>query len=153
MIITKTTRIERAKNSATLDQFMYSMFDLNIYGVQKVLEDDGNFLGKSKMAFVSNLNSKFIELKDKDICGINVHSGISIDTLPGCDVIEIRFVTNPDLLDENGIFFSKPNDPAQTGEHILRYVLKMKDGKICTIRRTSKFIAVQNYGDEQLSFN
>lgn len=152
MIISKVSRKDRQRNAATLDQLHFSLFDLNIYGVQRLLSETGTFLGQSKMRFVSQLNSKFNQLKDLDICGINIHSGLSLDVLPGCDVVEVRYLTNPDLLDENGLYFSEPDSQKREGEFIIRFVVQMKAGEIIGVRRVSKYLPIMNWGEEQMFF-
>ena len=99
MLIQKTTHIERFKNTGTMDQLLFSFFDTSILGFKRALSEDGVFLGRNKMKFLSRLNSKFNELKEEEICGINIHSGFCLDQMPGCEVLEVRYAIVHDLLD------------------------------------------------------
>lgn len=144
MLIQKTTPIERKKNSATLDQLLFSFFDANITGVKNALSEEGIFLGRSKLQFLSKLNTIFSYVKAEGIDAVSVHLGISVDVLPGCEMFEVRYIISPDLLDENGMNHSQPNDPVREGEVVIRFAFKFLDGKIVEIRRTRSFIAMQS---------
>ena len=140
MLIQKTTRAERIKNTVAMDQLMFSFFDINILGIKRLLCEDGDFLGKTKMIFLASLNTKFNELKEKGICGISIHTGICLDQLPGCEVLEVRYASSEKLLDENGMFWSQLGSPQRKEEGIIRYAFKHSDGKVCKICLTRKFI-------------
>ena len=143
MLIQKTTKSERLKNGATLDQLMFSFFDLSILGFKRVLSEKGMYLGKSKMEFLSRLNTRFNKLKEQEICGIGIHSGICIDYMPGCEVIEIRYATSHDLLDENGAFSSTPNTVKRPGEVVIRFAFQMKEGKVTCIKKTGEYLVIK----------
>lgn len=149
MFIQKTTRQERVKNTHLIDQLDFCFFDRNIAGIKSVLSDKGVFLGKSKLAFLSSLNSLFIELREKGVCGVNIHSGICIDTLPGCEVIEVRYALSSDLLDENGAYFTSAKCPERKGEVVLRLALQFSQGEVISIRRTNAYIEKNFIDPEQ----
>jgi hypothetical protein len=140
MLIQKTTQEDRMKNTLTLEQLMFSFFDLNILGFKRVLSDQGVFTGKSKMAFLSSLNSKFNEIKEQNIHGINIFNGISLDKLPGCEVLEVRYALNSELLDENGLYFTDQKSPAREGEVILRFAFRFEAGKVAEIQYSRAFV-------------
>ena len=59
MLIQKTTRAERLKNTVAMEQLLFSFFDTSILGFKQIMCDDGDFLGKTKMYFLARLNTKF----------------------------------------------------------------------------------------------
>ncbi len=140
MLVQKTTHAERIKNGIGLDQLLFSLYDLNILGFKKVLSEEGTFMGRDKMKFLAKLNSRFNELKEEHISGISIHSGICIDTMPGCEVFEARYGTTDNLLDETGEFLSYPNTPARKGEVVFRFAFQFKDGKVISIKSTGNYL-------------
>ena len=154
MLIQKTTKSERLKNTAALDQLMFSFFDANILGFKRVLADDGIFLGKSKMEFLSRLNTKFNSLKEKGVHGVGIHTGICVDRMPGCEVFEVRYALSHDLLDKNGMYFSKANSAARENETVLRFSFRLKGGKIVEINRTRLYhLATPKKCDSEINYN
>ena len=155
MLIQKTTRSERQKNNVVMEQLVFSFFDTNILGFKRILCDDGDFLGKTKMYFLARLNTKFNEIKDKGICGIIIHTGICLDQLPGCELLEVRYALSDELLDENGMFLCELGLPQRKGEAIIRFAYKFKNGKVCAIRATTRFIPItkQEMEETEMSKN
>tara|TARA_Y100000385_G_C12706342_1_gene472696 strand:+ start:80 stop:544 length:465 start_codon:yes stop_codon:yes gene_type:complete len=154
MLIQKTTEHDRKINTNAYDQMMFSFFDVNILGFKRSLCDSGEFLGKSKLAFLSLLNTKFNELIEKEICGACIHTGISVDQLPGCEVMEVRYALSHDLLDENGMFRCLANSPIRENEVVIRLAFQFKEGKVIRIARTRKYHQVGANGcDKRSSFN
>jgi hypothetical protein len=142
MLIQKTTQEDRMKNTQAFDQLLYSFFDLNILGIKRVLHDEGVFAEKGKVHFLARLNSKFNEIKEQEILGINVFNGISLDTLPGCEVLEVRYALNGELLDENGFYVVIPKTPPREGEVVIRYAFRFEAGKVVEIQSSRAFVQI-----------
>lgn len=150
MLIQKTTAHERKVNTNAYDQLMFSFFDLNILGFKRSLSDDGVFLGKSKMAFLARLNTTFNEMREKTVHGACILTGICIDKLPGCEVMEVHYALSHDLLDENGMFFAEANAPTREKEMVIRFAFQFKEGKVVKLAKTTSYLPNkgQNTTDE-----
>ena len=153
MLISRTTEKERKINTNAYDQMMFSLFDINILGFKRSLCENGVFLGKSKIEFLSGLNSKFNDLREKEICGACIHTGISVDRLPGCEVMEIRYALSHDLLDENGMFRCLANSPIRENEVVIRFAFQFKEGKVIRIERTRKYLKIGEKDSDRTSLN
>jgi len=153
MLIQKTTHIERVKNTGTMDQLLFSFFDTSILGFKRALSEDGVFLGRNKMKFLSRLNSKFNELKEEEICGINIHSGFCLDQMPGCEVLEVRYAIVHDLLDENGKFTSEPNTRKRDGEIVARFAFRLVDGSVIAIKPCRVFMTTNKLTNKNNDVN
>lgn len=153
MKIQKTTQTERLKNTQAMDQLLYSFFDTNILGFKRILCEEGKFLGKPKMSFLAHLNTKFNELKEKGICGIGIHTGICLDRLPGCEILEVHYALSDELLDENGMFWCELGAPQRKGEIIIRFAFQLNDGKVCDIQSTRIFIPLNKKEMEESQIN
>ena len=136
-----------------MDQLIFSLYDLNIPGLKRVLCDDGEFFGKTKMAFIARLNSKFNQLKEGGICGISLHCGICLDFLPGCEIIEVRYALSENLFDENGMYWSQLGFPQRKGEVIIRFACKYSDGKVSKICLSRKFIPYNKKETESIEIS
>ncbi|MDG1056186.1 MAG: hypothetical protein P8O83_00540, partial [Flavobacteriaceae bacterium] len=82
------------------------------------------------------------KLKEEGINGVGIHKGICVDSMPGSEVFEVRYVLSLDLLDENGMDFSEPNAPVRHGEVVLKFAFKFKDGKVTEIKKTRNYLAI-----------
>jgi hypothetical protein len=107
------------------------------------------------MAFLASLNSKFNEIKEHDILGIIVCNGISMDALPGCEVLEVHYALSEELLDENGFFYAKAKTPPRKGEVVLRYAFRFKEGKVVDVQRTREFVQINKLcnSEDKLIYN
>lgn len=154
MFIHKTTREERLKNGAVLDKIMFSLFDANATAIKEILSERGTFLGNNKIQFLSKLNSYFVFLKDKGIKGVGIHFGICVDTLPGCEVMEVRYALSNNLLNEEGLYFSKAMSSLGEGEEMIRFAFRLRNGKVEEIKSSGKYLLKKpNEIDDDLNLN
>lgn len=146
MFIQKVTEEARKKNSNTLDKFVYSLFDTNILGVKHQLSEKGVFMGLSKEKFLAKLNTLFSSIKEKGVQGAMVHVGVSLDVMPGCEVVEIAYAFTSEYLGEYGIYFREIGSPARKNEMILRFALKFNEGQITQIKQCRNVISKHAIG-------
>ena len=139
MNIRKTTKSEREFNSQTLLVLMYAFYDMNVQVIGRYLADNGVFMNKSKQQFLAWLNSQFEELKSQYSEQVTSYGGICEDYIPGADTLEIRYLLNPDFLDQLPITFGKKGSPAQEGEVVFRFAFEIFNGMVFRIARTKKY--------------
>ena len=153
MKIQKTTPVERLKNDLMLTQLTYMFYAASVDGFDKLLSEEGNFLNLSKMRFLANLNGYFNGLQNGQIFGVCVLHGICLDSLPGCEMLEIRYATEYGLIDDNGVYMFPPNSELREGEKRLRLVFRMEDSKIVEIKETRKFISKIKFNQKEIIYN
>lgn len=155
MEITKTTSQERKANDRALEQVIFAFYTMEIEGVKTHLGDEGKFFGYDKTMFLARLNSFFNTMAFGELFGICAKKGICLDYLPGCIVIEVRYVTDMSLVNEEGMYSFKMNDPVQEGEVRKVFACKMKNGKIVEITNTKKYAEIQQLveADDNIVYN
>ena len=131
MTTLKISKIERLENSNLLNNLVYCVADLNAAAAGKLMHDDGNFYGVSKIRFLGRLNSNFLKLKKKGY-EIIINKAICINPLPGAECIEIRLFPQENIEFED---LSPPKEvefgsPSREDELVLRFTAEFENGKI-----------------------
>ena len=153
MEIKRVSIHEKMANSRALDCFIFSLVHPNIDGVKNVLGYDGSFSGVNKVMFLGKMNLFFSELSNVHIEDVVVNRGVCMDTLPGADVIEIRYAKSRSFFDEHG---RNPNDlgePRDGDEIVLRFAVSLCDGRINNISSTKLFKASEMCQTDNLMLN
>lgn len=151
--VTKTSPIEQSMNSRMLDIFMYSFIEPSLDGLKDALHDDGSFVGFSKDHFIAKVQKLFYSLDKHRIKRVIVNRGICLDTIPGADVLELRFASEDYEFDEFGSSPKKLGDKAGGDEVVLRFAFHFDEGKIKKVSRTRRFIDGLNFKAESILDN
>lgn len=122
---------EQRLNSQVQDRFVKAMQMRSIDELELLLDDEGNFLGKTKneyLIFLIEFSRKQLHLKFIH----QINYGVSVKDYPGTEVLEFRYVgldylNSLDLMETH--FGSKPYPK----EVVLHYALRFEKGKISKI--------------------
>ena len=153
MEINRVSIHEKMANSRALDCFIFSLVHPNIDGIKNVLDYNGNFLGGNKIMFLGKMNLFFSELKSVNIEDVIVNRGVCMDTLPGADVIEIRYAKSSSFFNEHGKNPNKLGEPRDYDEIVLRFAVSLLRGNINRISTTKIFKASEMFQTDHLMAN
>lgn len=136
--IIKSSASEQRQYSRLTNYFVHAFNGSNVDAIKDMLHDDGLFLGKySKSRMLGEFYNMFFG-KDH-IKYIFHHSrvnrGISLDKLPGAEVVEIR--TSNDEFSKPKL--GEPADPKKE-ERVFRFCFRFKDDLIYDIQVPKHFI-------------
>lgn len=151
--VTTVTIFEKHTNSRALDVFMFSFIEPCLDGLKDCLHADGEFLGYSKHLFIAKTQKLFYSLNDKNVKRVFVNRGICLDSIPGADVLEIRFALEGFEFDDLGCYTKELGDGADQFEIVLRFSFEFKDGKIFKVCKTKSFTGGLNYKSESILEN
>lgn len=91
MIEVKRVKIEdRRTNSNVFEKLLLSFVDPNLQEISKLLADDGEFVGLSKMKYLATVNRMFTIIEEEN-CEIDIKQGVSLDGVPGAEAVEIKY--------------------------------------------------------------
>ena len=151
--VTKTSPIEKSMNSRVLDIFMFSFIEPSLDGLKDALHDEGSFLGCSKSHYLAKIQKFFYALNDKKMNQVIVNRGICLDTLPGADVLEIRYRNHSVVEDNDKYPLKKLGQKADPDEYVLRFAILFEDGKINRVCKTRHFVDDLNYTSDSVLDN
>jgi hypothetical protein len=139
MTNTVITTEQRQLNSLIQEKFIYAMMRRSLNEVKNLLDDRGVFLNKNKLGYLAELEG--ILNSQSGLSVVNqLNFGISLDTIPGAEVIEFRFIgfKEIDILDfppEVSLGTTPRKD-----EIVLRFVLQFEKNKIVKICTSRKYL-------------
>lgn len=139
MIEVKKVKTEdRRTNSNVFEKLLLSFVDPNLQEISKLLADDGEFVGLSKMKYLATVNRMFTIIEE-DQCEVDIKQGVALDGVPGGEAAEIKYWI--------GNHYSKKTmeilgDGNKSDDVItLSFCCEFKEGKVLKIMKPRQIIS------------
>lgn len=140
----KEDRAKCAQVDYLVQKLIFCLIDNKTPLASDLLADDGVFLGSSKLRFLGKINTVLSPLKVGEYT-LAVHDGISLGSLPGARVIEVRFLNDAKVLTEQAIQFPPLGTPPRENEIVLSFAIYIEGEHIKKITRPKSVIATEAF--------
>ena len=140
----KEERAKCAQIDYLVQKFIFCLIDNKTPLAVDLLADDGVFWGSSKLCFLSRINTILSPLKIGEYTLV-VHDGISLGSLPGSQVIEVRFLYDVKTFRGEDLQFPGLGAPARENEIVLGFAIFVEGDHITRITRPKSVIAVDSF--------
>lgn len=139
MIEVKRVKIEdRRTNSNVFEKLLLSFVDPNLQEISKLLADDGEFVGLSKMKYLATVNRMFTIIEEER-CEVDIEQGIALDGITGAEAVEIKYWLG-DHYSQNTMDILGGGDKSDD-VITLSFCCEFKGGKVSKIMKPKQIIS------------